>query len=81
MKSIVVIGGGTAGWLTALAARRRYPEHNVLVVESKAIGILGAGEGSTPNLIPFLTSLNIPVEELIQKTKSTIKMGIKFANF
>lgn len=81
MKNIVVIGGGTAGWLTALAARRRYPEHQVTVIESKSIGILGAGEGSTPNLIPFLNSLDISVEDLIKNTSSTIKMAIKFNKF
>lgn len=81
MKNIVIIGGGTAGWLTALAAQKRYPEHKVNVIESTKIGILGAGEGSTPNLIPFLSSLGISVLDLIQKTNSTMKLAIKFDNF
>lgn len=81
MKKIVVIGGGTAGWLTALAAQKRYPEASITVIESKEIGILGAGEGSTPNLIPFLNSLNISIKDLIQKTSSTLKIAIKFSNF
>lgn len=81
MKNIVVVGGGTAGWLTALAAQKRYPEHSVTVIESKEIGILGAGEASTTSLIGFLKYLDIPIEELIKETKSTIKVAIKFNNF
>ena len=81
MKNIVVVGGGTAGWLTALAAKKRYPNHSVTVIESTKIGILGAGEGSTPNLVPFLTSLGISMSDLIKKTNSTIKIAIKFDNF
>jgi len=81
LKNIVVLGGGTAGWLTALAAQKRYPEHSVIVIESTKIGILGAGEGSTPNLIPFLSSLGISILDLIKKTNSTIKLAIKFNNF
>ncbi len=41
-KSVVVVGGGTAGWLTALKAQRSYPNLNITVIESSDIGILGA---------------------------------------
>jgi tryptophan halogenase len=81
LKKIVVVGGGTAGWLTALAAQKRYPDCLITVIESTEIGILGAGEGSTPNLIPFLDSLGISVQDLIKKTNSTMKLAIKFDNF
>lgn len=81
MKNIVVVGGGTAGWLTALAAQKRYPEHLITVIESTEIGILGAGEASTTSLIGFLKYLDISIEELIKETKSTIKIAIKFNNF
>jgi glycine/D-amino acid oxidase-like deaminating enzyme len=49
-KTVVVVGGGTAGWLTALMAKKSQPNLNITVIESKEIGILGAGEGSTPHL-------------------------------
>ena len=81
MRNIVVVGGGTAGWLTALAAQKRYPEHLITVIESTEIGILGAGEASTVSLIGFLKYLDIPIEELIKETKSTVKIAIKFNNF
>jgi tryptophan halogenase len=81
MKNIVIVGGGTAGWLTALYAKKIFPTDNIVLVESDSIGILGAGEGSTPKLIEFFDFLGIPVSDLIQNTKSTMKMGIKFTNW
>jgi tryptophan halogenase len=79
--NIVIVGGGTAGWLTALYAQKIFPNESIVLVESKEIGILGAGEGSTPNIINFLDYLNIPVSDLIENTKATIKNGIKFTNW
>lgn len=81
MKNFVVVGGGTAGWITALYTKTVYPEDNVTVIESSDIGILGAGEGSTPVLISFLDYVGIPVDFLIQETGATIKNGIKFTNW
>lgn len=80
-KNLVVVGGGTAGWLTALAAQKNYPEDNVIVIQSKEIGILGAGEGSTPSLVAFLDKLNIPFSDLVKNTNSTVKTGILFTNW
>jgi len=79
--NIVVIGGGTAGWLTALYAKKIYNEKNIVLVESEEYGILGAGEGSTPNFIDFLNFLEIPYEDLIKNCNATIKNGIKFTNW
>ncbi len=81
MKNIVVLGGGTAGWLTALYAKTRYPKENVTVIESKLIGILGAGESSVPDLLPFLNKLQISIKDIIKETNATIKIGIKFTGW
>jgi len=80
-KNIVVVGGGSAGWLTALTAKKKYPKLNVIVIESKDIGILGAGEGSTPYLPAFLETLDITFEDLVKNCDATIKNGIKFTNW
>jgi tryptophan halogenase len=81
LKNLVIVGGGTAGWLTALYAKKIFPEDNISLIQSKEIGILGAGEGSTSIITEFLDYLDIPIEDLIKKTKSTIKSGIKFTNW
>jgi tryptophan halogenase len=81
MKNIVVLGGGTAGWFTALFAKKLFYRDRVTLVESEDIGILGAGEGSTPTLIDFLKYIEIPYRDLIKNTNSTFKLGIKFDNW
>lgn len=79
--NIVVAGGGTAGWLTALYANKIFPEHNVIVVESEEIGILGAGEGSTPILWATMNFLDISISSLIRNTGATVKNSVKFTNW
>jgi hypothetical protein len=79
--NFVVLGGGTAGWLTALFIKRYFPETSVTVIQSPDIGILGAGEGTTPHFIDFLDELHIPVSDLVKHAKATIKSGIKFTNW
>lgn len=81
MKNLVIVGGGTAGWLTAIYAKRTFQNYNVTLVESRDIGILGAGEGSTALFVDFLDYLEISVEDLVRSTKATIKSGIKFTGW
>ena len=76
-----IVGGGTAGWLTALYIKKYYPWANVRVIASSEIGILGAGEGTTPQIISFLDSLGIAVSDIVKYAKGTIKNGIKFTNW
>ena len=81
MKKIVIIGGGTAGWLTALVVNKFWKNTEVTLIASSEIGILGAGEGSTPNFSDILRSLNINQTDFFLKTGSTVKEGIKFLNW
>jgi tryptophan halogenase len=78
---IVIVGGGTAGWLSALYAKRMHPEKDVVLIESEDIGILGAGEGSTPHLVHFLLFLGISIKDIFQSCGITIKNSIKFKNW
>lgn len=80
-KDIIILGGGTAGWLTALFIKKTFPNHNIKLIESKKVGILGAGEGTTPQIIDFLRELEIDINELLIKTNGTIKQGISFENW
>jgi tryptophan 7-halogenase len=81
MKKIVILGGGTAGWLTALQVRKLFSKAEITLIESTSIGILGAGEGSVPLLTSFLKSLDIDLGEFKQECDATFKLGINFENW
>lgn len=81
MKNIVILGGGTAGWLTALQVKQLYEKTRVVLIESSKVGILGAGEGSVPLLPAFLQSLNINLGEFKKECDATFKLGINFENW
>ena len=77
----VVVGGGSAGWITALFIQKQFPLNDITVIQSSEIGILGAGEGTTPHIIDFLDEIDIPVSDLVKHASATIKNGIKFSNW
>jgi tryptophan halogenase len=81
MKNIVIVGGGSAGWLTSVYVRSLFPKANITTIESSEIGILGAGEGSVPTFPLMLNSLGIDENDFIKKTKATFKLGISFENW
>jgi tryptophan halogenase len=81
IKNIVIVGGGTAGWLTALFIKKIIPYYNVTVISDEKIGIIGVGEATTINFINFLNFLNINWLNLIKETKGSIKNGINFQNW
>lgn len=80
-KNFVVLGGGTAGWFTALFLRKLFPTSNVTMIQGESVGIIGVGEGTVPNIIPFLQSIDIDPLDLITNTKGSIKNGISFENW
>ena len=77
----IILGGGTAGWLTALYLNKHFPNDEVTVVASSEIGILGAGEGTTPAFMEYLEEVGITEAELVSNCKATLKTGIKFTNW
>lgn len=77
----VIVGGGTAGWLTALYVKKYVAYSDVTVIASSEIGILGAGEGTNWDFIQFLKEIDIPVAGVIKHARGTFKNGIKFTNW
>jgi tryptophan 6-halogenase len=77
---IVVLGGGTAGWMAANLIAHRWADRNVsvTVVESPDIGIIGVGEGSTPQLKAMFDTLGIAECEWMPACNATYKTGISF---
>lgn len=80
-NKFIIAGGGTAGWIAALYLKKYFPESLITVIESSQIGILGAGEGTTPRFVGFLNEVDININDFIINTNATIKNGIKFTNW
>ena len=79
VKKIIVLGGGTAGFIAALTLKRKLHALGVLVVRSKDIGTIGVGEGSTPALTRHLhRELGIGFKKFFDVARPTWKLGLKF---
>ncbi len=77
-ERIVILGGGTAGWMTANLIAKRWGGARVTLVESPEIGIIGVGEGSTPQLKQFFEMMDIAESEWMPRCNATYKNGIRF---
>ena len=79
--SIAVVGGGTAGFVSALILKKKFPSLKISIIRSTKIGIIGVGEGSTEHWKTFLNFLEIDHKEIIKECDSTLKCGIMFSNW
>lgn len=77
-EKILIVGGGTAGWMAACLLNSRWPDIEVCVLESRDIGIVGVGEGSTPHLKVFFDAVGIEESEWMPQCNATYKNGISF---
>ena len=79
-KSVIILGGGTAGWMTANLLNQRWAERGtrISLIESKDIGIIGVGEGSTPQLKAFFDKIGVAESEWMPRCNATYKAGIEF---
>lgn len=77
----VVVGGGTAGWMSALLLKRAFADAQVTVIDASSIGTIGVGEGSTPALKSFFDIIGISEPEWMPRCGATYKSGIRFCDW
>jgi tryptophan halogenase len=81
LKDILIVGGGSSGWMTATTLISKFPNKNITVIEPKNIPTIGVGESTTAFMKKWLHYVDIPDESFFPYTDASYKMSIKFVNF
>lgn len=83
IQSFVILGGGTAGWMSAALLGRilKGSGATVTLIESPDISTVGVGEATVPSFVDFLQILDIPLADFMRETNATFKLGIKFSGW
>src|SRR5690242_13922601 len=83
VQEIVIVGGGTAGWMAAASLIHFLGPNppRITLVESSAIGTVGVGEATIPPIIDFIRALGLDEDELVRRCNGTFKLGIRFKDW
>jgi len=82
IKKIIILGGGTSGWLSAAYLRNQIPEAvEIQLIESSSVGIIGVGEGTQPYTTEFLRQCGLQPDDWMKDAKATYKLGVEFTGW
>ena len=81
VRKVTIVGGGTAGWMTAAVLSQWLSQVEVTLVESEEIGTIGVGEATIPHIRNYLALAGIDALKMISETKATFKLGIQFIDW
>ena len=81
IDNIIVVGGGNAGYMSALILKTSFPNKNIRIIQSKKIGTVGVGESSSEHIAEFCSYVGISKLDFILRAKATFKLGIYFENW
>lgn len=81
LKKIVIVGGGSAGWMTAAALIKAFPDKEIVVIESLEVPIVGVGESTLSSINDYCNFLEIDEKDFMTCTDASYKMSIKFTDF
>src|SRR4029453_7464024 len=81
VRKVCIVGGGTAGWMTAAVLSQWLSQVEIKLVESEEIATVGGGEATIPHIQNSLPLAGVDPLKMIHATKATFKLGIQFVDW